>query len=129
MRQNASQSGTETAHANDTSNNFQPSAKNLKDSGDKAESESKPRAILLSGFMRSGSSFVGEVFNVHPQVFYMFEPLHPFYNTARVQNQSKMEFLSILEKKMIEPKQGCKKETNKRRIEHLGNALRNLYAE
>ena len=25
-----------------------------------------------------GSSFVGEVFNVHRDVFYMFEPLHPY---------------------------------------------------
>ena len=48
------------------------------------EGEKKPRAVVLSGFMRSGSSFVGEAFNVHPEVFYMFEPLHPFYNTARV---------------------------------------------
>merc|ERR1712227_615827 len=26
--------------------------------------------------MRSGSSFLGEFFNVHPEAFYMFEPLH-----------------------------------------------------
>lgn len=36
----------------------------------------KQNAILLSSFMRSGSSVVGDIFNRHPDVFYMFEPLH-----------------------------------------------------
>ena len=29
--------------------------------------------------MRSGSTFVGEIFNNHPNAFYQFEPLHEFY--------------------------------------------------
>ena len=33
-------------------------------------------AILLSSFMRSGSSVIGDIFNNHPESFYMFEPLH-----------------------------------------------------
>ena len=40
------------------------------------EASSKPKAVIISAFMRSGSSFVGEVFNNHPDVFYSFEPLH-----------------------------------------------------
>ena len=38
----------------------------------------KPRqnVILLSSFMRSGSSVIGDIFNNHPDCFYMFEPLH-----------------------------------------------------
>lgn len=39
-------------------------------------SSSKPTAVIISAFMRSGSSLVGEVFNSHPDVFYSFEPLH-----------------------------------------------------
>lgn len=40
------------------------------------ESTHKPKAVIISAFMRSGSSLVGEVFNSHPDVFYSFEPLH-----------------------------------------------------
>ena len=36
----------------------------------------KPKAVIISAFMRSGSSLVGEVFNNHPDAFYSFEPLH-----------------------------------------------------
>ena len=28
-------------------------------------------------FMRSGSTFLGEMFNNHDDAFYVFEPLHP----------------------------------------------------
>ena len=44
--------------------------------GNVQESSSKPKAVIISAFMRSGSSLVGEVFNNHPDVFYSFEPLH-----------------------------------------------------
>lgn len=40
------------------------------------KSSEKPKAVIISAFMRSGSSLVGEVFNSHPDVFYSFEPLH-----------------------------------------------------
>nr|XP_002128541.1 carbohydrate sulfotransferase 1 isoform X1 [Ciona intestinalis] len=39
---------------------------------------SKPTAVIIFTSMRSGSSFLGELFNQHSQVFYMFEPLHAF---------------------------------------------------
>ena len=42
-----------------------------------AENEtSKQKLIIISTFMRSGSTFVGELFNLHSEVFYQFEPLH-----------------------------------------------------
>ena len=45
----------------------------------KAEKLPKQRngAILLT-YYRSGSSFVGQILNQHPDVFYHFEPLYPF---------------------------------------------------
>ena len=38
---------------------------------------SKQKLIVITTFMRSGSTFVGELFNLHSDVFYQFEPLHP----------------------------------------------------
>ncbi|CAK8684181.1 carbohydrate sulfotransferase 3-like [Clavelina lepadiformis] len=43
--------------------------------------ENRPQrtsAVVVFTTMRSGSSFLGELFNQHPQVFYLFEPLHAF---------------------------------------------------
>ena len=37
----------------------------------------KQKLIIITTFMRSGSTFVGELFNLHSEVFYQFEPLHP----------------------------------------------------
>ena len=39
--------------------------------------EQKKGAIVLT-YYRSGSSFIGQVLNQHPDVFYHFEPLYPF---------------------------------------------------
>ena len=36
----------------------------------------KRKLIVITTFMRSGSTFVGELFNLHSDVFYQFEPLH-----------------------------------------------------
>lgn len=33
--------------------------------------------ILILAYHRSGSSFLGEMFNRNPEVFYLFEPVHP----------------------------------------------------
>lgn len=52
------------------------------------------RSILIVSFMRSGSSFVGEFFNVHPEVFYMFEPLHALGGSCLKSNVTRcLEFL------------------------------------
>ena len=37
--------------------------------------QSKRVNVIIMSFPRSGSSFLGEVFNHHPSVFYLFEPL------------------------------------------------------
>ena len=55
---------------NDQTNFTKIIAENLQNSSN------KPTAVIISAFMRSGSSLVGEVFNSHPDVFYSFEPLH-----------------------------------------------------
>ena len=36
--------------------------------------------IIIISFPRSGSSFLGEIFNHHPAVFYLFEPLQAVQN-------------------------------------------------
>lgn len=43
--------------------------------------QGQQNAILLSSFMRSGSSVIGDIFNRHPDCFYMFEPLHEMVPT------------------------------------------------
>ena len=42
----------------------------------------KRKVIVITTFMRSGSTFLGELFNLHPETFYQFEPLHPFYHSG-----------------------------------------------
>ena len=44
-----------------------------------------------------GSTFLGEIFNVHPDGFYQFEPLHPFYSNGCQQNLEK-KYESLLRK-------------------------------
>lgn len=39
------------------------------------------KSIIIVTFMRSGSTFLGELFNVHDDAFYMFEPLHLWPDT------------------------------------------------
>ena len=39
-------------------------------------SDNKRKIVLIATFMRSGSTFLGEFFNVHRDCFYQFEPLH-----------------------------------------------------
>jgi len=36
------------------------------------------RGVILLTYYRSGSSFLGELFNQHPNAFYHFEPLFPY---------------------------------------------------
>lgn len=44
--------------------------------------QKKQTAVIIVTFMRSGSTFLGEMFNVHDDAFYMFEPLHPWSKTG-----------------------------------------------
>ena len=41
--------------------------------------ENEPKFVLILTYQRCGSTFVGEMFNKNPQVFYTFEPLDSLY--------------------------------------------------
>jgi hypothetical protein len=43
-------------------------------------SENAQKVVIIVSFMRSGSSFLGEIFNNHKDAFYMYEPLHHHYD-------------------------------------------------
>ncbi|KAL8608916.1 hypothetical protein ACOMHN_009777 [Nucella lapillus] len=68
-----------------------------------AESASNSSAevkLILLTYMRSGSSFTGDLFNHHPDVFYVYEPLYPvkwFF--------SRGEPASFLNRQPISPKE------------------------
>ena len=44
--------------------------------------DKKPKGakVIILAYRRSGSSFIGEMFNRNPRVFYLFEPIHPLEN-------------------------------------------------
>merc|ERR1719483_623006 len=55
------------------------------------------RHILIATTWRSGSTFLGDLFNHYPGVFYFFEPLHYYSSIAdksKVQNET--DFLKSL---------------------------------
>ncbi|XP_076093192.1 carbohydrate sulfotransferase 1-like [Mytilus galloprovincialis] len=56
----------------------------------KLPSKKSVTQVLLIGQMRSGSSFTGELFNQHPEAFYMFEPLRSLLQANITDKQSLM---------------------------------------
>ena len=55
--------------------------KNIFESFSTKKSEKIPKqtsGVVLLTYYRSGSSFLGQILNQHPDVFYHFEPLYPF---------------------------------------------------
>ncbi|KAM4608221.1 carbohydrate sulfotransferase 6-like [Discoglossus pictus] len=48
--------------------------------------------ILIISSWRSGSSFLGEIFNHHPDVFYMFEPGHPVWMKLKNESSELLHF-------------------------------------
>ena len=38
-----------------------------------------PKRVLLSAYMRGGSSFLGQLFAMNPDAFYWFEIVEPMY--------------------------------------------------
>jgi len=48
-----------------------------KNDKNKTEEQSRRKVVLIVTFMRSGSTFLGEMFNNHEDAFYIFEPVHP----------------------------------------------------
>lgn len=57
----------------------------------------KRKVIVITTFMRSGSTFLGELFNLHPDTFYQFEPLHPFYRSG-CHHELKEKYQSLLDR-------------------------------
>ena len=55
-------------------------------SSQKAETEDLRHKILLFTYMRGGSSFLGSIFQSHPEAFYWFESLGPFYSQFLLEN-------------------------------------------
>ncbi|KAJ8020525.1 Carbohydrate sulfotransferase 6 [Holothuria leucospilota] len=53
----------------------------------------KPEAVIIVTAKRSGSSFVGEFFNYHPDVFYSFEPLYAVAKMAMKIRGKKINFI------------------------------------
>ena len=42
----------------------------------------KPIKILLYSYMRGGSSLLGQMYNLHPEASYWYEPMEAFYNSV-----------------------------------------------
>ena len=55
------------------------------------------RGVVLLTYYRSGSSFVGELFNQHPDVFYHFEPLFPYSGDCSDEPAYKSEKVNLIE--------------------------------
>ncbi|XP_041652109.1 carbohydrate sulfotransferase 1 [Cheilinus undulatus] len=53
-----------------------PSSSSSSSSSSDSKNAKKRTHILILATTRSGSSFVGQLFNQHPEVFYLFEPLY-----------------------------------------------------
>ena len=69
--------------------------------------------VLLLTNYRSGSSFLGQLFNQHPNAFYTFEPLYPVGLGSDVQVQHKIlegcfrcDFVPPLELDVYRKKEG-----------------------
>ena len=54
------------------------------------------KIVIIVTFMRSGSTFLGELFNVHNDAFYQFEPLHPWSGNgcSSITKKQRLDFLS-----------------------------------
>ncbi|CAK8694991.1 unnamed protein product [Clavelina lepadiformis] len=56
----------------------------------------KRKLVLLLAYKRSGSSFLGEMFNNNPAAFYLFEPLFPFTRQCDVLQVERVDALNEL---------------------------------
>ena len=61
------------------------------------QKETKRSNVLIFATARTGSSFLGEIFNQHPEVFYLYEPLHAYsmLERLRVFKPSKLQHHSL----------------------------------
>ncbi|XP_078620687.1 carbohydrate sulfotransferase 1-like [Branchiostoma floridae x Branchiostoma japonicum] len=70
------------------------------------EAATKRTAVIVMTQMRSGSTFVGEIFNQHPDAFYFFEPIWALeYNKNKAYNSTawQLKLLEGLSKCKFEP--------------------------
>uniref|UniRef100_H2Z2N4 Sulfotransferase n=1 Tax=Ciona savignyi TaxID=51511 RepID=H2Z2N4_CIOSA len=51
------------------------------------------RGLIIMSSMRTGSSFTGQLFNQHPDVFYFFEPLFPLQDKCGMNLENKISTL------------------------------------
>lgn len=58
----------------------------------KRQSETARRNLIILSHGRSGSSITGDIFNHHPDVFYMYEPLQ---TVERTRNNFKLDYNSL----------------------------------
>ncbi|XP_063422609.1 carbohydrate sulfotransferase 1-like [Mytilus trossulus] len=72
---------------------FSQTCINAKPPGLKLPSKKSVTQVLLIGQMRSGTSFTGELFNQHPEAFYMFEPLRGLLQANITDKQSLMRLV------------------------------------
>nr|XP_039273948.1 carbohydrate sulfotransferase 1-like [Styela clava] len=54
----------------------------------------KKTVVLLIANQRSGSTFVGEIFNQNPKAFYLFEPLFPFTKQCKYLEIERVDLLN-----------------------------------
>jgi hypothetical protein len=71
---NGNENNNNNSNGNDNNNNT-----NNKNYNNKKRLPSK---VMIVAYRRSGSSFIGEMFNRNPRVFYLFEPIHPVEEIA-----------------------------------------------
>ncbi|XP_078485025.1 carbohydrate sulfotransferase 1-like [Ciona intestinalis] len=61
--------------------------------GKRVSSYSRRKVVILFTTKRSGSTFLGEVFNQNPNAFYLFEPLFPFTRTCDLLREERINTL------------------------------------
>uniref|UniRef100_H2XJN5 Sulfotransferase n=1 Tax=Ciona intestinalis TaxID=7719 RepID=H2XJN5_CIOIN len=67
--------------------------KNQTPYGKRVSSYSRQKVVILFTTKRSGSTFLGEVFNQNPEAFYLFEPLFPFTRTCDLLREERINAL------------------------------------
>jgi len=63
---------------------------------DEATLKERRKVVLIVTFMRSGSTFLGEMFNNHDDAFYIFEPVHPLarFGLSKSTTNERLEIIS-----------------------------------
>ena len=83
---NNSKNNNKNNSNNKTDNNTTNNSNNSNNPNDQKKGKrtqiSSGSKVLLIAYHRSGSSFIGEMFNRNPQVFYLFEPIFPVEKIA-----------------------------------------------